>query len=55
MNANESSRTQGSDPDDAPDLSEDGWPEKFARSTVRRERPPVRDRQDPQESRGGTG
>ena len=29
------------DPDTAPDLSVDGWPEKFAQATVRRGRPPV--------------
>ena len=28
-------------PDDAPDLSGDGWPEKFAKAKVRRGRPPV--------------
>jgi len=26
---------------DAPDLSRDGWPEKFAKATVRRGRPPL--------------
>ena len=39
MNANEGSTAQGFDTDDAPDLSRDGWPEKFARATVRRGRP----------------
>ena len=29
------------DPDTAPDLSRDGWPEKFAKLSVRRGRPPV--------------
>ena len=29
------------DPDTAPDLSRDGWPEKFANVAVRRGRPPV--------------
>lgn len=29
------------DSDSAPDLSRDGWPEKFAKVTVRRGRPPV--------------
>ncbi|MXZ34018.1 MAG: BrnA antitoxin family protein [Acidobacteria bacterium] len=29
------------DPDTAPDLSTDGWPEKFAKVSVRRGRPPV--------------
>ena len=28
------------DPDTAPDLSKDGWPEKFANAPVRRGRPP---------------
>ena len=32
---------QGFDPDDAPDLSTDGWPEKFAKAPVRRGRPRV--------------
>lgn len=31
----------GFDQDDAPDLSRDHWPEKFAKATVRRGRPPV--------------
>ena len=41
--ANERERTLsalGSEQDVAPDLSTDGWPEKFARATVRRGRPP---------------
>ena len=29
------------DPETAPDLSRDGWPEKFATVAVRRDRPPV--------------
>lgn len=29
-----------SDPDAAPDLSRDRWPEKFAKASVRRGRPP---------------
>ena len=29
------------DRDAAPDLSKDGWPEKFAKTAVRRGRPPV--------------
>ena len=41
MNANEGSIPQGFDPDTAPDLSREGWPEKFAKATVRRGRPPV--------------
>ncbi len=40
MNGNERSTAHGSEPDIAPDLSTDGWPEKFARATVRRGRPP---------------
>ena len=41
MNENERSTARDSDPDDAPDLSGEGWPEKFAKATVRRGRPPV--------------
>ena len=41
MNGNERSTPQGFDTDTAPDLSEDGWPEKFARARVRRGWPPV--------------
>ena len=41
MNANEGSIPRDSDPDTAPDLSRDGWPEKFAKAAVRRGRPPV--------------
>ena len=40
MNGNERSTAPGSEHDVAPDLSTDGWPEKFARATVRRGRPP---------------
>ncbi len=40
MNGNEGSTVRYSDRDDAPDLSRDGWPEKFARAPVRRGRPP---------------
>ena len=40
MNENDGSTVQGSDPDAAPDLSKGRWPEKFARATVRRGRPP---------------
>ncbi|WP_419160999.1 BrnA antitoxin family protein [Candidatus Palauibacter sp.] len=32
--------TEPSDPDTAPDLSRDGWPEKFAKAPVRRGSPP---------------
>ena len=32
---------QDFDQDTAPDLSRDGWPEKFVKATVRRGRPPV--------------
>ncbi len=41
MTENEHSTAPGSDPDTAPDLSLDDWPDKFARATVRRGRPPV--------------
>ena len=40
MNGNERSTAQDSERDGAPDLSTDGWPEKFARASVRRGRPP---------------
>ena len=36
MNENEHSTARDSDPDVAPDLSENGWPEKFAKASVRR-------------------
>ena len=39
MSANDDSTAQDFDPDTAPDLSRDGWPEKFAKATVRRGRP----------------
>ena len=39
MNENDGSTARGFDPDTAPDLSKDGWPEKFARAPVRRGRP----------------
>ena len=41
MIGNENSTARDFDPDTAPDLSRDGWPEKFAGATVRRGRPPV--------------
>ena len=41
MNGNKHSTHQGFDRDDAPDLSGDGWREKFANVTVRRGRPPL--------------
>lgn len=41
MNVNEDTTHRGFDPDTAPDLSNNGWPEKFANSKVRRGRPPV--------------
>ena len=41
MNGNKHSTRQGLDRDDAPDLSKDGWPQKFAKVTVRRGRPPL--------------
>ncbi|MYC67232.1 MAG: BrnA antitoxin family protein [Acidobacteriia bacterium] len=40
MNENDSSTARGSDPETAPDLSRDGWPEKFAKAAVRRGRSP---------------
>ena len=40
MNGKERFTHQDFDRDDAPDLSGDGWPEKFARAAVRRGRPP---------------
>ena len=40
MKESDGSMAQGSDPDSAPDLSTDGWPEKFAQTSVRRGRPP---------------
>ena len=40
MNENDGSTARGFDPDTAPDLSKDGWPEKFAKARVRRGRPP---------------
>ena len=42
MNENDGSTARGFDPDTAPDLSKDGWPEKFAKAPVRRGRPPKR-------------
>lgn len=41
MNGGKQSMGRDFDPDDAPDLSRDGWPEKFAKATVRRGRPPL--------------
>ena len=41
MNANDGSIPRDFDPDTAPDLSRDGWPEKIAKAPVRRGRPPV--------------
>ena len=38
MNENEHPATEDSDPDDAPDLSRDGWPEKFVKAKVHRGR-----------------
>ena len=40
MNENQDSRARYFDLDAAPDLSRDGWPEKFAKATVRRVWPP---------------
>lgn len=41
MDENKDSNHQGLGRDDAPDLSADGWPGKFAKAAVRRGRPPV--------------
>lgn len=41
MNGSDSSIVDDSDPDAAPDLSRDGWPEKFEKAAVRRGRPPL--------------
>lgn len=41
MNGSRHSTHQDSEQDDAPDLSTDGWPEKFAKAAVRRGRPPL--------------
>ena len=41
MNGNDDSTHRDLQTDDAPDLSRDGWPEKFARVPVRRGRPPL--------------
>ncbi len=41
MNESEHSTARDFDPDAAPDLSRDGWPEKLAEVPVRRGRPPL--------------
>ena len=41
MIENKDSIEEDFDPNTAPDLSGDGWPEKFAKVAVRRGRPPV--------------
>ncbi len=41
MNEKEDSMDPGFDPDTAPDLSRGVWPGKFAKSPVRRGRPPL--------------
>ena len=42
MNESDDSTARDFDPDTAPDLrSRDGWPEEFAKATVRRGRPPL--------------
>lgn len=41
MSGNAESTDQGFDRDTAPDLSGDGWPERFAQAPVRRGRPPL--------------
>ena len=40
MSGKEPSTLQDSDPDDAPDLSVGRWPDKFAKASVHRGRPP---------------
>ncbi|WP_428273452.1 BrnA antitoxin family protein [Candidatus Palauibacter sp.] len=40
MNEKDNSTGRDFDPDTAPDLSKDGWPEKFAEAPVRRGGPP---------------
>ena len=40
MHGNERSTVPGSEKDVAPDLSVDGWTERFAKATLRRGRPP---------------
>lgn len=39
MSGNRHSTRRGLEEDDAPDLSTNGWPEKFAEASVRRGRP----------------
>ena len=41
MDESERSTAPDSDWDAAPDLSRDGWPDKFARAAVHRGRPPI--------------
>ncbi len=41
MSESDDSTARGSELDEAPDLSRDGWPEKFAEAPVRRGRPPL--------------
>ena len=41
MNENEHPAARELEKDDAPDLSRDGWPVKFAKAKVRRGRPPL--------------
>ena len=41
MNGKRFSTHQDFEQDDAPDLSTDGWPEKFAKAAVHRGRPPL--------------
>ena len=40
MDDKEGSTARGVNPDTIPDLSTNGWPEKFAKASVRRGRPP---------------
>ena len=41
MNGSRGSTSQDFDQEDAPDLSTEGWPEKLAKATIRRGRPPL--------------
>ena len=41
MNGSDNSTVDDSDLDAAPDLSRDGWPEKFEQAVVRRGQPPL--------------
>lgn len=54
MNENDGSTARGLVPDAAPDLSKDGWPEKFAKAPVRHGRPP-KERPKVSRTTGGVG